>query len=107
VQRPVATAVLATEQDWYEEYLDMVPAIRVVDDVDAAIEHINTYRTGHSDAIAEDEEIGDAFLAGVDSATVYVNASTRFTDGAESGWVPRSAPVPTSCMLAARWVSKN
>jgi glutamate-5-semialdehyde dehydrogenase len=64
----------------------MVLAIRVVDGVDAAIEHINTYGTGHSDAIvAQDEDTEAAFLAGVDSATVYVNASTRFTDGAEFG----------------------
>jgi glutamate-5-semialdehyde dehydrogenase len=82
----VDSAIPATEEDWYEEYLDMVLAIRVVDDVDAAIAHINTYGTGHSDAIvAQDEQVADAFLARVDSATVYVNASTRFTDGAEFG----------------------
>ena len=82
----IPSAKPATEDDWYEEYLDMVLAIRVVDGVDAAIEHINTYGTGHSDAIvAQDEDTEAAFLAGVDSATVYVNASTRFTDGAEFG----------------------
>jgi glutamate-5-semialdehyde dehydrogenase len=82
----ISSAKPATEDDWYEEYLDMVLAIRVVDGVDAAIEHINTYGTGHSDAIvAQDEDTEAAFLAGVDSATVYVNASTRFTDGAEFG----------------------
>ena len=82
----ISSAKPATEDDWYEEYLDMVLAIRVVDGVDAAIEHINTYGTGHSDAIvAQDEDTEAAFVAGVDSATVYVNASTRFTDGAEFG----------------------
>jgi len=86
VRRLIASARPAAEEDWYEEYLDMVLSIRVVDDVDAAIAHINKYGTGHSDAIvAQDERAGEAFLAGVDSATVYVNASTRFTDGAEFG----------------------
>jgi glutamate-5-semialdehyde dehydrogenase len=84
--RLIGSATPATEEDWYEEYLALVLAIRVVDDVDAAIDHVNTYGTGHSDAIvAEDEATARAFLAGVDSATVYVNASTRFTDGAEFG----------------------
>jgi glutamate-5-semialdehyde dehydrogenase len=64
----------------------MVLAIRVVDDVDAAIAHINQYGSGHSDAIVtQDEKTEKAFLAEVDSSSVYVNASTRFTDGAEFG----------------------
>jgi len=76
----------ATEADWYEEYLDLILAIRVVDSVDAAIEHINTYGSQHSDAIVTaDKEAEKAFLAQVDSSSVYVNASTRFTDGAEFG----------------------
>jgi len=86
VLKLVPSATPATEDDWYEEYLALVLAIRVVDDVDAAIEHVNTYGTGHSDAIVtQDDAAAEAFLAGVDSATVYVNASTRFTDGAEFG----------------------
>jgi glutamate-5-semialdehyde dehydrogenase len=86
VCRLIGSATPATEDDWYEEYLDLIVAIRVVKDVDAAIDHINTYGTGHSDAIVtRDDAAAEAFLAGVDSATVYVNASTRFTDGAEFG----------------------
>ena len=82
----IASAQPATEEDWHEEYLDLTLAIRVVDDVDAAIHHINHYGSGHSDAIvAHDEKAETAFLAEVDSSSVYVNASTRFTDGAEFG----------------------
>ncbi|MBN2703127.1 MAG: glutamate-5-semialdehyde dehydrogenase [Pontiellaceae bacterium] len=82
----IKSAKPATEDDWYEEYLEMVLAIRVVDDIDAAIAHINHYGSGHSDAIVtQDEKAEKAFLAEVDSAAVYVNASTRFTDGAEFG----------------------
>ncbi|RMF68886.1 MAG: glutamate-5-semialdehyde dehydrogenase, partial [Calditrichaeota bacterium] len=76
----------ATEDDWYTEYLDLVLAVRVVADVQAAIDHINTYGSHHSDAIvAEAEEAQSLFAQQVDSATVYVNASTRFTDGGEFG----------------------
>jgi len=86
VRNLIASAKPATEDDWYEEYLEMVLAIRVVDDVDAAIAHINQYGSGHSDAIVtQDEKTEKAFLAEVDSSSVYVNASTRFTDGAEFG----------------------
>jgi glutamate-5-semialdehyde dehydrogenase len=85
--RKIVDAVLeATEQDWYEEYLDLVLSIRVVDSVDAAIDHINHYGSHHSDAvIAEDAKVQKQFLNEVDSAAVYVNASTRFTDGGEFG----------------------
>jgi len=86
VQKMDADVIAATEADWYEEYLDLTLAIRVVDSVDAAIEHINTYGSKHSDAIVTaDKESEKAFLAQVDSSSVYVNASTRFTDGAEFG----------------------
>lgn len=82
----VENAKPATEADWYEEYLDLTLAVRVVADVDAAIAHINTYGSRHSDAIVTaDDKAAKSFLAEVDSATVYVNASTRFTDGAEFG----------------------
>ncbi|MBN2685385.1 MAG: glutamate-5-semialdehyde dehydrogenase [Pontiellaceae bacterium] len=82
----IESANPATEDDWFEEYLEMVLAIRVVDDIDAAIAHINHYGSGHSDAIVtQDEKAEKAFLAEVDSSSVYVNASTRFTDGAEFG----------------------
>jgi glutamate-5-semialdehyde dehydrogenase len=81
---PVAAA---NEQDWYEEYLRLAMAIAVVSDVDEAIAHINKYSTQHSDAIVTaDEAHARQFLRGVDSAVVYWNASTRFTDGGEFGF---------------------
>jgi len=77
----------AAEQDWYEEYLRLCMAIRVVANVDEAIAHINRYSTMHSDSIVtRDEANARKFLRGVDSAAVYWNASTRFTDGAEFGF---------------------
>ena len=76
----------ATESDWHEEYLDMILSIRIVPDVKAAIEHINIYGSHHSDAIvASSESAQKAFAREVDSSTVYINASTRFTDGSEFG----------------------
>ncbi len=77
----------ATDADWYEEYLRLCMAIRVVSGVEEAIAHINHYSTKHSDAIVTQNE-ADArrFLRAVDSAAVYWNASTRFTDGAEFGF---------------------
>ena len=77
----------ATEQDWYEEYLRLCLAVHVVAGVEEAIAHINRYSTKHSDSIVTREEINARkFLRGVDSAAVYWNASTRFTDGAEFGF---------------------
>jgi glutamate-5-semialdehyde dehydrogenase len=76
----------ATEQDWFTEYNDLILNVRVVDGVDAAIAHINHYGSAHSDSIVtRDEARARGFLAGVDSAAVYWNASTRFTDGGEFG----------------------
>jgi glutamate-5-semialdehyde dehydrogenase len=76
-----------TEQEWYEEYLRLCMAIAVVADVGEAIAHINKYSTKHSDSIiTADEGNARKFLRGVDSAAVYWNASTRFTDGAEFGF---------------------
>lgn len=76
----------ATEEDWSTEYLDLIVSIRIVKDVKEAVEHINRYGSGHSDSILTANE-GDAvyFLDHVDSAAVYWNASTRFTDGGEFG----------------------
>ncbi len=72
----------ATEDDWYAEYLDLILAVKVVDSLDEAIDHINTYGSHHSDAIVtENYTNGMKFLNRVDSAAVYINASTRFTDG--------------------------
>jgi glutamate-5-semialdehyde dehydrogenase len=77
----------ANEQDWYEEYLRLCMAIAVFADVDEAIAHINKYSTKHSDSIITgDESNARKFLRGVDSAAVYWNTSTRFTDGAEFGF---------------------
>jgi len=76
----------ATEEDWYAEYLDLRLAVRVVDSAEDAIAHINQYGSHHSDAIiAENDKVQKLFTQRVDSAVVYVNASTRFTDGAEFG----------------------
>ncbi|MFP6904229.1 MAG: glutamate-5-semialdehyde dehydrogenase [Verrucomicrobiota bacterium] len=76
----------ATEEDWSEEYLDLILSIAIVDDVKAAIEHINRYGSKHSDAIiTKDERAQKCFMQQVDASTVYVNASTRFTDGNEFG----------------------
>jgi gamma-glutamyl phosphate reductase len=72
--------------DWSEEYLDLILSVAVVPSLDAAVEHINRYGSGHSDAIVtSNPENAGRFLAAVDSSAVYVNASTRFTDGAEFG----------------------
>ena len=77
----------ATEEDFGTEYLDYILSIKTVDSLEEAIRHINHYSTGHSDAIlTEDAERAERFLNEVDSACVYVNASTRFTDGFEFGF---------------------
>jgi glutamate-5-semialdehyde dehydrogenase len=76
----------ATEEDWTAEYLDLILTVKVVPDVQAAVDHINRYGSHHSDAIiSETEGAQTKFTKEVDSATVYVNASTRFTDGGEFG----------------------
>ena len=76
----------ATEEDWATEYHALKLAVRVVESAEQAIDHINRYGSGHSDSIVtRDTEAARAFELGVDSACVYVNASTRFTDGAEFG----------------------
>ena len=77
----------ATEDDWATEYNDLILSVKIVDDVDAAIEHINKYSSQHSDAIiTRDANNAKKFELMVDSADVYVNASTRFTDGFEFGF---------------------
>ena len=82
----VANIVLATEQDWYEEYLAPVISIKVVGGVDEAIAHINRYSSHHTDAILTRDHLhAQQFLREVDSASVMVNASTRFADGFEYG----------------------
>jgi len=77
----------ATEKDWRTEYLDLILSVRVVENLTQAIEHINTFGSHHSDTIVtKDKNQAQAFLDAVDSACVYVNASTRFTDGYEFGF---------------------
>ena len=76
----------ATEEDWYTEYLDAILSVRVVDDLEQAIEHIATYGSQHTDAVVtEDWTRARRFLAEVDSSSVMVNASPRFADGYEYG----------------------
>ena len=76
----------ATEEDWHTEYLDMIIAIKIVGDINEAVEHITAYSTGHSEAIiTSDYANSQQFLKEVNSACVYVNASTRFTDGGQFG----------------------
>ena len=82
----IKNAVKAEEDDYGREYLDYEVSVKTVDDVDAAIDHITRYSTGHSESIlTESYERAMKFLEEVDSACVYVNASTRFTDGGEFG----------------------
>ena len=82
----IIDGVAAGEQDFDTEFLDYILAVKVVQSVDEAIEHITLHSTGHSDGIiTENEAAAQAFVRGVDSAAVYVNASTRFTDGGEFG----------------------
>ena len=79
--------VLASEDDWGQEYLDYILSVKLVDSLDEAIDHINRYNTGHSEAIiTENYENAQKFLDRIDAAAVYVNASTRFTDGNEFGF---------------------
>lgn len=83
----VSSIVPATEEDWSTEYNDLIMAVKVVDDEEQAIDHINEYSTGHSEVIISDNyQSGQEFLNTIDSACVYVNASTRFTDGFEFGF---------------------
>ena len=83
----IPDAVTATEEDWGTEYLDYILSIKVVGSADEAIRHINRYNTGHSEAIiTRDYNNAQKFLDEVDAAAVYVNASTRFTDGFEFGF---------------------
>lgn len=77
----------ATEEDWGREYLDYILSVKVVDSVEEAINHINTYNTSHSETIVtKNYDISQKFLDEVDAACVYVNASTRFSDGNEFGF---------------------
>lgn len=85
-QKACSLVVPATDEDFATEYLDYIISVKTVDTVDEAITHINANSTGHSEAIiTENKENSEKFLKCIDSSSVYVNASTRFTDGAEFG----------------------
>ena len=87
VARLAEGVVAATDADWSTEYLTLDVSMRVVDDLDDALEHIRRFSTGHTESIITDDEANaERFLAEVDSAVVMANASTRFTDGAEFGF---------------------
>ena len=87
VQQLWPAAVAATEEDWGTEYLDLILAVKTVGSLDEAIHHISVYGTGHSESIVtENYSHAQTFLNRVDAAAVYVNASTRFTDGYEFGF---------------------
>ncbi len=87
IANKVNGVTLATESDWGSEYLDLKLTMKVVEDIQEAVEHINKYSTQHSEAIVtEDLQSADVFKRMVNSACVYVNASTRFTDGEEFGF---------------------
>ncbi len=77
----------ATEADWETEFLDLVMAVRVVPDIETAIEHVRRYGTGHTEAIlTEDRRAAERFVSAIDTSVVAVNVSTRFTDGEEFGF---------------------
>ena len=107
--------VEATEEDWATEFHDLILAVKVVDSLDEAIEHVNRWNSGHSEAIVtSSEEAGRAFTGAVDAACVYVNASTRFTDGAEFGMgaeignstqkLHARGPIATRELCTFKWV---
>jgi len=84
--RKIIRAKKATEKDWRTEYLDLIISIKIVDDIDEAIDHINTYGSRHTDSIVtEDRRAALRFLEGVDSSSVMLNTSTRFSDGYRYG----------------------
>ena len=87
VKKVLPDITLAAEKDWGTEYLDYILSIKTVDSIEEAIAHINCYNTGHSEAIiTNDYSHAQKFLEEIDAAAVYVNASTRFTDGFEFGF---------------------
>src|SRR5881397_2894060 len=94
----------ATDADWDTEYLDLILSVAVVPSLDAALAFIARHSTGLAEAIVTgDYHAARRFLAEVDAAAVFVNASTRFTDGYEFGLAPRSGSARTACTRAGRW----
>jgi glutamate-5-semialdehyde dehydrogenase len=108
----------ADERDWATEYHELILAVKVVDSTEEAIEHVNRYGSGHSEAIVTgSEEAASAFTTGVDAACVYVNASTRFTDGAEFGMgaeignstqkLHARGPIGTRELCSFKWIARG
>jgi len=86
VQQACSAAKAANDGDWGEEYLDMIMAVKTVPTLDAAVDHINTYGSKHTDAIVTDNvAAADRFVEACDTANAFVNCSTRFSDGGEYG----------------------
>ena len=86
------------------QYLDYIMAVKVVDGIDEAIEHIEKHGTGHSEAIVTNNYFkAQRFLDEIDATAVFVNASTRFTDGFEFGFGAEMVSAPRSCMPAGLW----
>jgi glutamate-5-semialdehyde dehydrogenase len=106
----------ASERDWATEFHDLILAVKVVDSLDEAIDHVNRWTSGHSEAIVTgSDDSARAFTTGVDAACVYVNASTRFTDGAEFGMgaeignstqkLHARGPIGTRELCSFKWVA--
>ena len=94
----------ATEKDWQTEYLDYKLAIKVVEDLDEAIEHINHYGSGHTDTIiTRNRSHAEKFMNLVDSGNVFWNCSTRFSDGFRYGFGAEVGSAPASSMPGGRW----
>ncbi len=94
----------ATEDDYAAEYLDLVLTVRVVDDPEQAIAHVQRYASDHTEVIVtEDPAHAERFVNALRSAVVMVNASSRFSDGGELGLARRSASRPRACIPMARW----
>ncbi|WP_311259308.1 glutamate-5-semialdehyde dehydrogenase [Microbacterium sp. WCS2018Hpa-9] len=114
----VSNVIPATEEDWATEYLSLDIAIKVVDTLDDALDHIRRYSTGHTESIiTTDSRNAERFLAEVDSAVVMVNASTRFTDGAEFGFgaevgistqkLHARGPMGLSELTSTKWLARG
>ena len=111
-------AVAATEEDWSTEYMSLDVSVRVVDDLDGALDHIRRYSTHHTESIiTNDFARAERFLAEVDSAVVMVNASTRFTDGGEFGFgaevgistqkLHARGPMGLSELTSTKWIVRG
>jgi glutamate-5-semialdehyde dehydrogenase len=108
----------ASEDDWPTEYLDLIMAVRVVDSLDEALDHIRRFGSGHTEAIVTDDlRTADRFVEQTDSAVVNVNASTRFTDGEEFGFGAEigistqklhvRGPMGLEALTSERWVVRG